>query len=98
VQPIPKFPSSRRDFALLIDENIRFQELKEAAGKVDHKILTKVDLFDVYQGKNLPAGKKSYGLSFHFSDPNKTLTDKHIDKVMQKLKATFENDFDAVLR
>ena len=98
VQPIPKFPSSRRDFALLIDENIRFQELKEAAGKVDRKILTKVDLFDVYQGKNLPAGKKSYGLSFHFSDPNKTLTDKHIDKVMQKLKATFENDFDAVLR
>ncbi len=98
VQPIPKFPSSRRDFALLIDDTIRFQELKEAAAKVDRKILTHVNLFDVYQGKNLPQGKKSYGLSFHFYDPNKTLTDKYIDKVMQKLKVTFENDFGAVLR
>ena len=98
VQAIPKFPSSRRDFALLIDEGIAFEELKNAASKVDRKILTSINLFDVYQGKNLPKGKKSYGLSFHFSDPNKTLTDKHIDKVMQKLKMTFEKEFNAVLR
>ena len=66
--------------------------------KVDRSILNEVSLFDVYQGKNLPAGKKSYGLSFHFSDQNKTLTDKHIDKVMKQLQSAFEKDFQATLR
>lgn len=98
VQPIPKFPSSRRDFALLIDEHISFDELQKAAQQVERKILKNVHLFDVYQGKNLPAGKKSYGMSFYFEDANKTLTDKYIDKVMQKLKVTFEKDFGASLR
>ena len=98
VQPIPKFPSSRRDFALLIDQHIQFKTLRKAAQKVERKILKDINLFDVYQGKNLPEGKKSYGISFHFEDPNKTLTDKHIDKVMQKLKHTFENEFGATLR
>ena len=98
VQPIPKFPSSRRDFALLVDENVSFDDLKATAQKVERKILTHINLFDVYEGKNLPAGKKSYGLSFHFSDPNKTLTDKYIDKIMAKLKASFEKDFGASLR
>ena len=98
VKPIPKFPSSRRDFALLIDENVSFQSLQQAAQKVERKILNDIRLFDVYEGKNLAVGKKSYGISFHFSDPNKTLTDKHIDKVMQKLKTTFEKEFGATLR
>ena len=98
VQPIPKFPSSRRDFALLVDENVSFDDLKATAQKVERKILTHINLFDVYEGKNLPAGKKSYGLSFHFADPNKTLTDKYIDKIMAKLKASFEKDFGASLR
>lgn len=98
VHPIPKFPSSRRDFALLIDESVSFGDLKKTAMKVDRSILNEVSLFDVYQGKNLPAGKKSYGLSFHFSDQNKTLTDKHIDKVMKQLQSAFEKDFQATLR
>ena len=98
VQPIPKFPTSRRDFALLVNQETSFQSLQEAAQKVERKILNDIRLFDVYEGKNLPKGKKSYGLSFHFADPNKTLTDKHIDKVMQKLKMTFEKEFGATLR
>ena len=98
VAAIPKFPSSRRDFALLVDEKVSFDALKEVAQKVDRKILTQINLFDVYEGKNLPAGKKSYGLSFLFADPHKTLTDKNIDKVMQKLKNSFEKEFGAELR
>ena len=98
VAAIPKFPSSRRDFALLVDEKVSFDALKQVAQKVERKILTQINLFDVYEGKNLPAGKKSYGLSFLFSDPHKTLTDKNIDKVMQKLKSSFEKEFGAELR
>jgi phenylalanyl-tRNA synthetase beta chain len=98
VTPIPKFPSSRRDFALLVDQEVTFDALKEVAQKVERKILTQINLFDVYEGKNLPDGKKSYGLSFLFADPHKTLTDKNIDKVMQKLKNSFEKEFGAELR
>ena len=98
VQAIPKFPSSRRDFALLIDEEISFKQLKDTAKKVERKILKHINLFDVYQGKSLPKGKKSYGISFHFEDLNKTLTDKYIDKVMAKLKHAFEKEFGASLR
>jgi phenylalanyl-tRNA synthetase beta chain len=98
VTPIPKFPSSRRDFALLVDQEVSFDALKEVAQKVERKILTQINLFDVYEGKKLPAGKKSYGLSFLFADPHKTLTDKNIDKVMQKLKNSFEKEFGAELR
>lgn len=98
VEPIPKFPSSRRDFALLLDKEIAFEDLQQKARSIEKKILKKVDLFDVYEGKNLPEGKKSYGVSFLFSDENKTLTDKHIDKVMQKLKKAFEQEFNAQLR
>ena len=98
VEAIPKFPSSRRDFALLVDENVSFDAIKATAQKVERKILTSINLFDVYEGKNLPAGKKSYGVSFMFTDPHKTLTDKYIDKVMQKLKSSFEKEFGASLR
>ena len=98
VTELPKFPTSRRDFALLIDKSVTFDALKQAAEKVERKILTKVDLFDVYEGKNIASNKKSYGLSFYFNDPNKTLTDKQIDKVMGKLRKTFESQFDAELR
>jgi len=98
VTAIPKFPSSRRDFALLVDQTVSFDALKTVAQKVERKILKEINLFDVYEGKNLPAGKKSYGLSFLFADPHKTLTDKYIDKVMQKLKNSFEKEFGATLR
>jgi len=98
IEEISKFPTSRRDFALLVDSSINFEELEDAAFKTDRKLLKSVSLFDVYEGKNLPDGKKSYGLSFHFGDPNKTLTDKNIDRIMQKLQKEFERNFGAVLR
>ena len=98
IEEISKFPTSRRDFALLIDRDVNFDELETAAFKTDRKLLKSVSLFDVYEGKSLPEGKKSYGLSFYFRDHNKTLTDKNIDRIMQKLQKEFKQNFGAVLR
>ncbi len=95
---IPKFPEVRRDFALLIDSKTTFDEIYTIAKQTEKKILQKIDLFDVYQGKNLPDGKKSYAVSFIFQDQNKTLTDKQIDKIMNKLQQNFENKLGAELR
>src|SRR5690606_34480294 len=98
LKPIAKFPGSQRDFALLLDESVKFQDLKNTAGSTEKKLLKAVTLFDVYKGNNLPAGKKSYAINFTFQDEHKTLTDKQVDKIMDKLKQRFENDFGAVLR
>ena len=98
VQPIPKYPKVKRDLALLLDETVSFKELKEAALQTEKKLLKEISLFDVYTGKNLPEGKKSYALSFTLQDENKTLTDKQIDKIMKKLQQRFEKDFGATLR
>ncbi len=97
-QPISKFPAVKRDFALLVDENVGYENLKLAAQKTEKKLLKNVSLFDVYTGKNLPEGKKSYALSFTLLDEDKTLTDKQIDKIMKNLQTVFENDFGASLR
>ena len=83
--PVNKFPTIRRDLSLLINDNVPFVELEKIARKIDNNILSKVNLFDVYQGDNLPEGKKSYALSFIFEDYTKTLTDKHVDAIMEKL-------------
>jgi phenylalanyl-tRNA synthetase beta chain len=98
LKPIPKFPQVKRDFALLLDENISFSDLKNTAEQTEKSLLKEVSLFDVYTGENLPDGKKSYALSFTLQDENKTLTDKQIDKIMNKLQARFEKDFGASLR
>lgn len=98
IEEISKFPTSRRDFALLINIDVRFADLEAAAYKTDRKLLKRVSLFDVYEGKNLPDGKKSYGMSFYFGDPHKTLTDKNVDRIMQKLQKEFEDNFGATLR
>lgn len=98
LKPIPKFPRVKRDFALLLDESITFDTLKAAALQTEKKLLKEVSLFDVYTGKNLPKGKKSYALSFTLQDERKTLTDSQIDKIMSKLKQRFEKDFGAQLR
>jgi len=98
VQPIPKFPKVKRDFALLLDNTVTFSELKEAALQTERNLLKEVSLFDVYTGKNLPEGKKSYAVSFTIQDDKKTLTDKQIDKIMNKLQQRFEKDFGATLR
>ncbi|NND61801.1 MAG: phenylalanine--tRNA ligase subunit beta [Flavobacteriaceae bacterium] len=98
MEPIPKFPKAKRDFALLLDESVSFDKLKIAAFSTEKNLLKEVSLFDVYTGKNLPKGKKSYALSFTIQDDRKTLTDKQIDKIMNKLQARFEKDFGAELR
>jgi len=97
-EEIAKFPSVRRDFALLLDEQVTFEELEQLAFQTERKILKRVSLFDVYQGKNLPKGKKSYGINFTFQDKNKTLTDKQVDKVMDSLLKNFRDKFQAELR
>ncbi len=95
---IPKFPSSRKDLALLVDDTVQFSDLYNAAFQTERGLLKNVNLFDVYEGKNLPEGKKSYALSFELRDDNKTLNDKQIDKVMTKLISTFEKQLGAELR
>lgn len=95
---IPKYPIVRRDFALLLDESINFEDIDRIAMQTEKQLLKDVDLFDVYQGKNLPAGKKSYAVSFMLQDEHKTLTDKQIDKIMNKLQANFEKQLGAELR
>ena len=97
-QEIPKYPKVRRDFALLLDHSVSFDTLKKIAFKTDKNILRQVQLFDVYEGNKLAKGKKSYGVSFYFQDPRKTLTDKYVDKVMGKLQQQFETELGAQLR
>lgn len=95
---IPKYPEVRRDFALLLDENVTFESIYTIAKQSEKQLLKAVNLFDVFQGKNLPKGKKSYAVSFTLQDDNKTLTDKQIDKIMNKLQTNFEKQLGAELR
>ena len=98
VADLPKFPAVKRDLALLLDDNVTFKEVYNLAYQSERKLLKDVDLFDVYEGKNLPEGKKSYAVSFVLQDESKTLADKQIDKIMQKLQQTFEKNLNASLR
>jgi phenylalanyl-tRNA synthetase beta chain len=88
----------RRDFALLVDEQIQFEQIFNLAKQTEKSLLKHVDLFDVYKGKNLPDGKKSYAVSFILQDDTKTLTDSQIDKIMGKLQSNFETQLGASLR
>ena len=97
-QEVSKFPEVRRDLSLLIDDSVSFAELLEIAKQTDNKILKSVNLFDVYEGDKLPKGKKSYALSFIMADETKTLTDKYVDKVMEKLMNSFIEKAGAELR
>ncbi len=98
INDLPKYPEVKRDFALLVDKSVEFADLARAAFAAEHKLLKHVFLFDVYEGKNLEAGKKSYALSFILQDPENTLKDTQIESVMNRLKATFEEKFNATLR
>ncbi len=95
---LAKFPSSRRDLSLLLDKRVKFEEIKEIAEKADRKILKEIGLFDIYEGKNLAEGKKSYAVSFLFQDENKTLVDKQIEKIMTKIQGELESKLGASLR
>ena len=98
INDLPKYPEVKRDFALLVDKNIEFADLARAAFGTEKKLLKNVFLFDVYEGKNLEEGKKSYALSFILQDPESTLKDTQIEHIMNRLKATFEEKFHATLR
>jgi len=95
---LPKTQFVRRDFSLLLDENITFAQIQEIARKADRKILKGVGLFDVYEGKNLEKGKKSYAVNFIFQDQDKTLQDKAVDKIMDKIRQGLEKELNAQLR
>jgi len=95
---IPKYPEVRRDFALLVDTNVAFESIYKIARQTEKSLLKEINLFDVYEGKNLPEGKKSYAVSFTIQDTTKTLTDVQIDKIMSKLQSNFESELGAQLR
>ena len=95
---ISKYPEVKRDFALLIDKQVTFAEIEKIAFDTERKLLKKVTLFDVYEGKNLPEGKKSYAVNFVLQDETKTLTDSQIDAIMKKMLANFEAKLGAALR
>ena len=95
---LSKFPSVSRDLALLIDKNIEFAQIEQIARQTEKKLLKSVELFDVYEGKNLPEGKKSYAVNFILQDEQKTLNDKQIDAIMNKLIANLKQQLNAELR
>jgi phenylalanyl-tRNA synthetase beta chain len=93
-----KFPEVRRDLSMLVDDAVSFESLKKVAMQAEQRLLKNVDVFDVYQGEKLPAGKKSYALSFVLLDEEKTLQDQAIDGVMNKLIVAFEKEVAAEIR
>ncbi|MBR4379987.1 MAG: phenylalanine--tRNA ligase subunit beta [Bacteroidaceae bacterium] len=95
---LPKFPAVRRDLALLVDKSVQFAQIEKIAFDSDRKLIKSVNLFDVYEGKHLEPGKKSYAVSFTLQDETQTLNDKVIDKVMQKLIKNLEEKAGARLR
>lgn len=97
-QEVPKFPTVRRDLSLLLDRDVTYARLEHIAYQAERKLLRNVDLFDVYEGDKLPAGKKSYALSFMLQDNAKTLTDEQVDKVMGRIRQALEKEAGAELR
>ncbi|MEA5129979.1 MAG: phenylalanine--tRNA ligase subunit beta [Proteiniphilum sp.] len=95
---IARFPAVSRDLALLIDKQITFDQIRQIALGSEKKLLKKISLFDVYEGKNLPEGKKSYAVNFLLQDEEKTLNDKQIDNVMLRIRKSLENELGAQLR
>ncbi len=96
--PTPKFPAVRRDLALVLDKSVSYQQVEEIAWKYGGKLLKEVNLFDIYDGEKIEAGKKSYSISFMLQNPEKTLKDKEIDKLMRKLMSAYERELNALIR
>ncbi len=95
---LPRFPEVRRDLALLLDKSVTFDKIKDLAYRVENKLLLKVDLFDVYEGEQVGAEKKSYAVSFILQDKETTLTDEKIDKILNKLMDAYVRELGAVIR
>ncbi len=98
VHELPKFPEVRRDLSLVVDKTVTFDQLQQIARRTEKKLLQQINVFDVYEGDNLGAGKKSYSVSFLLQDPDQTLTDQAIDQVMQRLIQQFEQQAGALIR
>jgi phenylalanyl-tRNA synthetase beta chain len=95
---LPKYPSVRRDLALLLDRSIKFSQIREIALKTEKNILQEISLFDVYESDSLGKNKKSYAVSFTLRDDQRTLTDKNIDRVMNNLISAFQREINAQIR
>jgi phenylalanyl-tRNA synthetase beta chain len=95
---LPKFPEVRRDLSLVVDKTVTFEQLQQIARRTEKKLLQSLNVFDVYEGENLGADKKSYSVSFLLQDPTQTLTDQAIDGVMQRLIQQFEKQAGALIR
>ncbi|MCF8257189.1 MAG: phenylalanine--tRNA ligase subunit beta [Flavobacteriales bacterium] len=98
VSDLPKFPSVRRDLALLVDRSVKYARIEELAHQTERKLLREVDLFDIYEGKGVPEGKRSYAVSFILRDDEATLQDKSIEKTMERLVGRFKQELGAELR
>ncbi len=96
--PIPKYPEVKRDLSLVIDHSITYDQIKKLAQQSGGKLIRNMQVFDVYRGDKIDEGKKAYAISFTLQDEDKTLTDKVIDKTMNRLMSTFENELGAVIR
>ena len=97
-QELSKFPEVRRDLSLVLDKEVSFARVKVVAEKAGGKLLKRLEVFDVYQGDKLEAGKKAYALSFILQDQENTLTDKEIEKTMSNLIHAFQNQVGAIIR
>ncbi|MBR1732617.1 MAG: phenylalanine--tRNA ligase subunit beta, partial [Alloprevotella sp.] len=97
-QELSKFPAVSRDLALLVDADVRFGQIEEIALRADRKLIKAVRLFDVYEGKNLPAGKKSYAVNFTLQDDTRTMNDKQVEAVMQRIVNNLSSQLNAQLR
>ena len=97
-QPISKFPEVRRDLSLVLDEHARFSQVEEIAKQASNQLVRQINVFDIYEGEQLPPGKKAYALSFVLQDHNKTLTDSLIEKTMNALITALERELNATIR
>ena len=97
-EPLSKFPSVRRDLAMIFDKNVTFEQVRHVAMAAENKLLQEMSLFDVYEGDKIPAGKKQYAMSFILMSPTATLTDKAIEKAMARIQGAIEKELNAVLR
>ena len=95
---ISKFPEVSRDLSILIDKEVRFEDIYKTVRQINQKLIKEISLFDVFQGKNLPDDKKSYGIAFKIQDNDKTLSESEIEGLMKKIISKIEKDFKAELR
>ena len=98
LSPIPKHPEVARDLSMIMDKSVQFSHIQDVANKCERKLLKSVSLFDVYESEKLGKGKKSYAVNFVIQNPDKTLTDKEIDRIMDKIQANLEKQINAYIR